>query len=230
MLATFLLSSVSLFSQDQNFAFAAYSNFAISNEQVQNWHPQGIEVKKSNGAYGYFSPAVLLFRENGDFQEFEISRIGFNTKEAEVYSLDSLNQFSHLVGGTSVDEIKAAVRYTYSFLIDLFEEESKLKVYLGAGASPYYLRASMRPQTSDIFPVSSSTGGIRFSAIPTLAYSISDHWFLNLNIPFTVANAFVSSTKTENPAVPISDRKSSRSDIKLFPNELHIRFGLGLRL
>lgn len=227
---TFLLSSGFLFSQNQNLAFSAYTNFNFSNEQDRSWHTQGIEVKKSNVAFGYFSPAVLSYRENGDYQEFEISRIGFNTKEAEVYSLDSLNRFSRLVGGTSLQEINVALRYTYSFLIDLFDEDSKVNIYIGSAASPYYIRESVQPKTSELFPVSSSTGGIRFSAIPGINYSITDHWFLNLNMPITVANASFSSTKTNNPIVPISNRKSSDSDIKLFPNELHIRFGLGLRI
>ena len=224
------LSSGLLFSQNQQFALSAYSNFINSNEQEQNWHPQGIEVKKSNGDYGFFSPAILLYNENGDYQEFEISRISINTKEVEVFSLDSLNRFSRLVGGTSLQQINVTFRYSYSFLINLLDKESKLKLYIGAGASPYYIRESIQPKTSNLFPVSSSIWGIRFSAIPTITYSITDHWFLNLNIPIIVANAYFSSTKTENPVIPISNRKSSDSDIKLFPNELHIRFGLGLRI
>lgn len=225
-----LLSSESLFSQHQPLTFSAYSNFTFSKEQEQNFHSQGIELKKNNGAFGYFSPAVLLYRENGDYHEFEISRIGLNTKEAEVYSLDSLKRFSTLVGGSSLQKINVAVRYTYSFLIDLFDETAKFKVYLGAGASPYYIRESIQPKTSVLFPVSSFSGGIRFSAIPAITYSISEHWFLYLNFPVTVANAYLSTTKTENPQVTIPDRKSSKSDIKLFPNELHIRFGFGLRI
>lgn len=226
----FLLSSSLLFSQDQHFGFSAYSNFSVLNDQNQNWHPQGIEVTKSNYAMGYFSPAAYLYKPNGDYHEFEIAKFRFNTRSAEVYALDSLNRFSRLVGGTSVSEINVALRYSYSFLISLFKADSKFQVYLGAGASPYYKREWLTPKTSDLFPVSSDAFGAQLAAIPTITYSITDHWFLNLNVPITLADIYSRSTKTENPAVSISNRKSTTFDIDLLPNELLIRFGLGLKI
>ena len=228
--AAFLMSSVHLIAQEQKVGLMAYSNFSISNESVHHWHPQGIVVRKINNSLGYFSPAVILYKENSDFHEFEIARLSFNSSDATLYGLDTLSSYLPLLSDTRVDNVHIAIRYSYSFLINLGTPESKFKVHLGVGASPYFQREWLTPQTSDIFPLKSHSVGVRISAAPTLTYGITDHWFLNLNIPFTIGNAFARRSKTENPALPLSNRTIKRSDIKLFPDEYLIRLGLGLRI
>ena len=215
--------------QEKSYAFTANSNFPLSGDNTNDWQLNGYSVSDNTSSSGYISPAVEFYKKD-HFQAFEISRIGVNTTDAIIYGLDSLNRYTLNKGGVSISTVNVAVRYTYAFLIGNPEDASRLKFYLGAAAGPYFERQNLQPLTSDIFPASSTTGGVKISAIPALRYSFADHWFLNVDVPLTLADFQMSATQSNNPAIPVSDRKTTTSDFDLFPFQALLRFGVGLRV
>lgn len=230
--AAFLsFTSISAQSVSKTHSLIAYSNFAYSNESKNEIFFKENLVKSFESRYdlGYFSPAFTFYNENGNFQELEISRIKFGSEAYDLYENQSIGNYTSRQILSKTTNI--SFRYEYAYKIKVGDEASKLNLYIGLSGNPYFLRENFASNVStDVSPKSQSQLGVAIGAVPRITYNITSNWFLDLNLPISVVDfAFIRSA-TSNPTRPIEFREINSSELVLFPRNLLLRFGVGLKI
>lgn len=229
----FSLSSLSAQSTSKTHSLKAYANFAYSNESKNEMLFKENMVRSFESRYdlGYFSPAFTLYNEKGSFHELEISRIKFGS---ESYYLnekpDPMDNPYFIPSKILSKTTNISFRYEFAYKIKAFDEASRFNLYIGMSGNPYYLKEKFAYGRSDFSPESQSQIGLAIGAVPRITYNITPNWFLDLNIPVSVVDFAFIRFKTDNPTRSLEYRKLNTTELALFPNNLLLRFGVGLRI
>lgn len=231
--AAALLSFTSLSAQSisKTHSLKAYSNFAYSNESKNEMFFKENLVKSYESRYdlGYFTPAFTFYNENGNFYELEISRMKFGSEAYNLY--ENPNSINHTSRNILSRTTNISFRYEFAYRVHIGDEGSKLNLYIGMSGIPYFLREKFASTIStDVFPKSQSQIGVAIGAVPRITYNLTSNWFLDLNIPISVVDfAFIRSV-TMNPTVSMENRELNTTELVLFPSNLLLRFGVGLKI
>jgi len=225
-----------LFAQDseKNLALKVYINVLIeSQERSFDFNPNdslSYFLNIDDYQIGYFTPAVNFIRENGDVHEIEFSRLALGS-----ISIDSLTVFndsdrsSRLRTGPSLNRIQIAFRYEYQWLINKSNPDTKWKAYLGIAGEPFLRSLNYRSAETTDFPFTLFDVGINISAIPRIAYSLNERWFLDINIPLTVYRFVYQKENNEDPRIPVNDRSVNSFESETLPSIFQVRVGGGIR-
>ena len=88
---------------------------------------------------------------------------------------------------------------------------------------------SNKPWVSLSYPSSETRFGTVLAIVPRLQYNINKSWYLDLNIPVSIADIYFRSSRIDNPTVPGPDRTTTTMVLEEIPLNVHVRFAAGLR-
>jgi hypothetical protein len=71
--------------------------------------------------------------------------------------------------------------------------------------------------------------GMNISAIPRIAYSFNERWFLDINVPITFYQLAYRKETSEDPRIPVNDRSTDSFESEAFPAIFQLRMGGGVR-
>jgi hypothetical protein len=72
--------------------------------------------------------------------------------------------------------------------------------------------------------------GAKFFVTPRITYYCGKKIFIDLNVPLCVFNACFESYSTEDPTVPLEERKTNSTDLgAVFPGFFSVRLGIGIK-
>lgn len=213
------------------YAFKVYNTFSYSRTE------ESVPVNIPN-AYGFkrvketdlFKPSVAFSwrSDKGNYQEVEISSFVVGKKSTEFFFRAPSSITPIGTGGQEVSTTDIAIRYEN--VKDLFKRKNwKLRPMLGLGLTGFYRSEKVAAQGVNPFvPMSEQRYGFKFEAIPRLNYNISRRFFIDFNIPVTVAQSDLWVSKIQSS--PISDvQKTSLANFAAAPVEIAARIGVGLR-
>lgn len=208
----------------------------LSSYEGRTWQkmpPNGL------GTYYFYHESVyrllhptIAFQWNpgkGNFHELSLEDLKYEiaSNSTELRN-DSLN-IQTWVSGERVTETAIALRYEYILVLNK-KKECRLVPSIGFGASIYYRSYKAQPIVTTFFPMSEKITGLRTFITPRLNYFIGSRLFLDLNVPLCFTEAVFVSDQEENPSVPQQEREVSTFGMKMFPNILAVRLGVGIKL
>tara|TARA_R110000868_G_scaffold272252_1_gene531514 strand:- start:13 stop:702 length:690 start_codon:yes stop_codon:yes gene_type:complete len=212
-----------------------YTNFNFVTGDLILIIPDSIPYNRAyaeakNHQLGYFSPAFAIELENGNFHEFELSRllINFNRNESIVID-DSLGR-KIVVPGARNTRVLLAVRYEYNIALSNSTEEMKFQPYLGLSINPFFENSIKTPHIISQFATSKNEFGALFAIVPRIKYNLKGNWYLDLNVPINISQASVTINTDEDPILTASQRKSTTFDFEIVPRNIMVRFAIGLRI
>jgi hypothetical protein len=180
-----------------------------------------------------FLHPTIAFQWNSSVNNFhELELTNFILKKSETLTevlTDSTGQRRYVTAGD--DLITTLISLRYEFILNLMKSKEKKWVpSFGFGASPYLHNVYDYPLTPTRFPVSDTYFGIRTFIIPRLTYYMSPKFFLDLNIPVCIFDTYYNLERTENPMLPVAERKNTTYNYEFLPGIFSGRLGVGLKL
>lgn len=156
------------------------------------------------------------------------------TREIELSSFILNSRKDNTTLGTTALMGRSVTTYDISLSFEQIfnfakQKNWKLKPSLGAGVAPYFNMEKITPYTTALVPSTNTSYGARLYFAPRVNYSVSDRFFIDLNVPVTVADMGVQSQKTFVPAIN-SEMTSSTGNFNAFTTMPSVRIGAGLRI
>jgi len=212
-----------------------YTNFGwTSTERTLGFNTTNLisRIEKNKETkIGYFTPSIAIVLPNGNFQEFELSRLEINNTNSETnLTNDSTGKTIQIVSGQKVTNILIAFRYEYNIMFLKKKEGAKIRPYLGFSANPYFYNSKYRPIVSNLFPTNQNNFGVTLSIIPRLIYNLNEKWFVDFNIPINLADVNWTFDKVDNPVLTEQERTTTTVEYSTLPNKFLFRLGVGLRI
>ena len=230
---TLILTSQITFGQENQNSISVklYSNISYSISECPKIFNRdlGIFTSEINKEFqiGYFTPSIGFDLKNGNYHEFEISRLLVNRTYNESFNIDDGGgQSGQMVNGDVTTNFLIAFRYEYNFIFLKNNEKSKLIPALGFSIDPYFSRESYKTKVSLSYPSTENVLGATASVIPRIIYNLTEIIFLDLNIPIHIIDVnYNTATNLQR-----SHTRTPTVDFIAFPSKYLIRFGIGLRL
>jgi hypothetical protein len=173
---------------------------------------------------GLLSFAVNRKNENGNFQEYELSKIEQTSNYYPIFS----SQLLPYDQGVSIESYALKLRYEVSF--SLLQRDSKIAPYFGISASPSVASISTNPSNVNSFPTVRQAFGINLSVVPRIQWNIGSRLFLDLNTPLTIMDGFNARFIVRDPRFTMREQlASNRFDLTTF-TDISFRLGLGVKL
>ena len=238
LVLVFLLNGLTLFGQENNKnskTIKLYTNFSWSNTDMSLSYDtvnktSTIENSKET-QIGYFTPSFSFSSLNGNFQEFELSRLLINkTQNQTIETVDSTGQTINTLAGEKSTNIFIAFRYEYDIMLFKKKEGTKFQSFIGFSANPFYSNSSFTPIVSTLYPSTQNNFGVLLSVIPRLNYNLNEKWFIDLNIPINLVDANWMFRSEEDPTLTEEQRITTTVNFSTFPKKFLIRLGVGLRI
>lgn len=224
-----LFFSTNLLSQEsaERTDIKLYTNFDLTPKYLYNDSDTLREYEKEINGFN-FSPALVFYSQNGNSSEIEISRFRFSNIYNKKYSLiDSIGAEETILSADYEKQFELFLRYEYKLALFKKKEWEKFKAIIGFSATPYFQWIKHQPEVSNEFSRSRTTVGLFMSVIPRVEYKLNDRWYLDLNIPLSLATMNFITNRSSNPLLPIEERKVSIIDFHNGPIAFAVRFGVG---
>lgn len=157
-----------------------------------------------------FSPSIAWGREYGNFHEISAQDFGilFN---------DNWKSF------------RSTFDYSYNIRIGSYNPERKVNFYAGGGTSVGMYYSKNSSYSSSTFNNSKSTLNFNLVFTPRMTVKLGKRTFLDVNIPCSVYSTRRNSTFTDNPSVPVENRKNASVNSTTFPNQFTVRVGVAIK-
>ena len=223
-----LFLSTKLLSQEstERVDIKLYTNFDYTPKYLYNDSDTLREYEKEINGFN-FSPAMVFYSQNGNSNEIEISRFRLsNIYNKEYRLIDSLGA-EEIFSANYEKQFELFLRYEYKLALFKEKEWEKFKTVIGFSATPYFQWIKHQPEVSYEFSSSRTTVGLFLSVIPRVEYKLNDRWYLDLNIPLSLVTMNYITNKSNNPLLPVEDRKVSIIDFHNGPIAFAVRFGVG---
>ncbi len=210
-----------------NFSYTSFESVNLFNSDI----PYTLRSEGKDMKIGYLSPAISISKPNGNLHEFELSRLTFNQRDDELVQIaDTTGSPVQTISGGRINDIIIGLRYEYSFRLLKKHENAKFRPFAGISINPYFSRNTYLPRLSLSYPTKETSIGMLLALVPRIVYTINDAWFIDLNIPISLADLSLRSTNVENPVLTATDRTSRTFEMAEFPLNIHVRLGIGFRL
>lgn len=165
----------------------------------------------------------------GNFHEIEMSDLKLRKNTIIEQEINDSANTNFVIGGGQVTESAVVFRYE-NILIFNSDREKKLVPALGVGISPYFQGLGVILNVSNRFKTRETYLGANFFVAPRINYFINEKFFLDLNIPVTLFDLHLQSVVEDNPAIPVSQRKTSSLNFSMLPKIFSARVGVGMKL
>jgi hypothetical protein len=136
-------------------------------------------------------------------------------------------------GGVTEGDKKFITTYIsirYEYILNFNKaRETRFVPSLGFGMNPYYGQYNDQPAESNAFRTSEYYFGARIFLVPRLTYHFSPKIFIDLNIPFCIADVYFQRYTDEDPTLTLEERQTSSITFDAFPKVFSGRIGVGLK-
>lgn len=218
-----------------NMAIKLYGNLSLLYDRFQTPADTAkgtttVFINKTQNA-GNITPGFAWFHQNGNFQEFELIRLSVYHSETALFTQN--NQTGGLTNKNQTvnsSQFALVTRYEYNRQMGRKNENKKLTWYAGMAVRPFYTFYKFLPQSSNSFPEKSHAFGLSLAVVPRINYALSKKWFIDVNIPITLAENRNQALRVQNPAFTAQQQKSFTVNYTLFPSHFSGRFGISYRL
>jgi hypothetical protein len=166
--------------------------------------------------------------QNNNFHEIELTNFEIGKTGAKTEFIADTNGIP-FVSGQDIVTTAISVRYEYILTFNK-SKDNKLVPSLGVGVNPYFGKNKYSPLTSNSFPSSESSFGLRAFITPRITYFFTPKIFVDFNIPLCLFDNFIKSETLDNANLPVEERSVSTFNFNQFPNFFSGRIGLGLKL
>ena len=173
---------------------------------------------------GYFTPAFTIENRKFNMHEFELSRIVLRSTESEIINDDLTPGLEGVVPMQKTSDVFIAMRYEYGLMIGKIKRRYTSRPYIGFAFTPFLANKKITPLESKEEETSETSFGSTFSIVPRVTFNLKNKFFLDLNVPITMAQIEVSQFKGD-------DRPhKSKTQYSTLPGVMEFRVGLGIRL
>lgn len=228
MLVLISLSVQTSFAQsEKEYAAKLYSGLTFTTTgHIRTQNSQGATLTlHKNLNFAFFSPAFVMFSDNGDFHELNIPQFSIGKNSYETIVITDTTTQTRL--DLSIKYISSMVSFAYEYNIGIAKnKESRLQPYIGFSLSPYFSYFKSIPLVSNEFSKVNTNIGAAFFLIPRLNYRINEKWLLDFNIKGGTADIVLKTKKYEDPAIPTT----SSIELLLFPINYIFRFGISYEI
>jgi hypothetical protein len=172
-------------------------------------------------------PALAIQWQMGkqNFHEVELTRLLVN-KKYNTYDIYGPAGAWEPGGSRNVTDI--ALRYEYRICFAK-KRDRKFVPSLGFGLAPSFFRNSFDPNYTSQYDLSTTTVALEGQIIPGLNYHLNSRFYLDLNIPVSVASFGITTSKNTNPQIPVQQQKISNFDFLFLESFYTVRLGLGFK-
>jgi len=203
-----------------------YYNFVHSSFEYEPTAENLLRVYESEETdFGYITPALTITK-NRMKHEIELSALRVKRDE-DFEGIDAGGSIIPVEG--SLDwQIDVGLRY--EFMLNFLRDELRHGLFVGTSVAPYFNYWNTVPKTSASFPANTKVFGTRLHLIPRYTYDISKKWFVDVNFPIEVVDAFVHRNYWGNPILSSNERVRTDIQANFFDNVFRFRIGIGLKL
>ena len=205
------------------YAIKAYNSFSYqtmrtvsgTGAMVSNRHSQEITLLKP-------SIAFMWNDKKGNSREIELSSFSLNRQ-------DDRRSFGPITTGggkQSTTDISLRIEKITNFAK---KKDWRLKPSLGFGLNPYVRLDRFTPYSTVNSPRREQHYGVRAYIAPRVNYNVSKRFFVDLNIPVTIATMEFEYQKEYVPAVGRQEGFGT-TNFNSFPMHITARLGVGVRL
>jgi len=158
-----------------------------------------------------FSPSISWGKEYGNFQEIGIQDVQI-----------VLNDYRK--------SIQSKFNYSYNVRIGRgLNPDKKLRFYAGLGGQ-FGLGFHKNPSYSSYsFNSKESNQSFRLMFTPRMTVKLSKNVLLDVNIPYGIYSTSRFSYTSDNPSIPVENKKRVNSQSTTFPNQLTVRVGVSIK-
>jgi hypothetical protein len=167
--------------------------------------------------------------KKNNFHEIELTNFIIDKAVTKTELTDSTFSNAYLLSGSDITTTSIALRYEY--ILNFFKsKERKLVPSLGFSMSPYFKQNKFSPLVATSFPSSERYIGSRAFVTPRITYYLRPRFFIDLNVPLCVLDAYTMTEKSEDPSIPESERTVKSINFQGLPTIFSGRIGIGLKL
>ena len=109
-------------------------------------------------------------------------------------------------------------------------KSEKWNTFLALRASYTGAYNSVRPLVSSSFNYFQFNSSVNVSLIPKIEYNFNNRLYMDFSVPLNLFTYFNSQNVTENPGLPLEERKTTSNSINVFNNYTSPVVGFGLRI
>jgi hypothetical protein len=203
-----------------------YTNIIIENTESDFQDiVSGNELEKVSTVsvfeFGQFTPAFSIYHYNGHFSEIELASL-FVRREDRVFIGELSGPFP---GKTSAFSL--GIRYGFNLNLS-FDQESPVRPIIGLSAIPFLETSSSDPDNNAFYNVKQTSVGLMGQIVPRLMFHLTDFLVLDINVPVTAIEIRNQSLRLEGGSTQVGVQKESQTDVREFPDRVHIRIGAGV--
>lgn len=212
----------------ENASFKIYTNLGLAKGiNTSRWNTTSLTIladKYNTRPVGYFTPAFTVETPKQNFHEFELSRIVLRSEESEMLIEELIPGLEEAIPMQKTSEVLIAIKYEYNLMIGTLKRHYNTRPYIGFAFTPYIANSKITPLTSAGKKTSETNFGSTLSITPRVSFVMNKKFFLDLNIPITMAQINVEQFKGDNRA------HSTNTEYSTLPGILAFRVGLGMKL
>jgi len=212
--------------KETTYQIKTYYNFVHSSfEFGPTTEEQPRVFEFANTDFGYITPAFTIVKKQ---MRHEIELSAFRVKRDRDFEgvTEELEGYIIPVEGSRDWRVNIGLRYEFAF--NLLQEKLRHGLFVGASAEPYFDYWNFLPATSADFPTNDRVFGTRLHLIPRYTFDISRRWFVDVNFPIEMMDAFVHRSYSGNPT--LSERVGIDTQANFFDKVFRFRIGIGLKL
>lgn len=217
--------------QKKNYTIKLYNLTTIEQNSVSNYKQSLLTSTVKNNVLNLLHPTIGLQWNNRKYRMREIELTNFSIRHLDNSTrtyLDSTQQ-TFSTGGNKNLLVNIGIRLEQMFVITK-DENSKFQAILGYGFNPYYIKNHTVPMVSSSYPADVTNLGVRAFFIPRMTYKLSSRCVFDANIPICFGNAYVESSKQNNPTSTQQMQSSTTYNFEFLPRFFSGRIGIGIRL
>jgi hypothetical protein len=176
-----------------------------------------------------FALAYQWKAKKNNFHEIELTNLQLVNLGSETTNQNDTVNNNPIVGGGSRTHIALGMRYEYIYHL-FTATEKKFVPSIGFGVGPYFDYAMSRYKVSNSFSNSQMQMGIRAFITPRFTYFFTPKFFLDVNVPLCLFDAYYESNTENNPATSAQEQRTNTLNYNQFPAFFSGRIGIGIKL
>lgn len=166
--------------------------------------------------------------KNNNFQEVELTYLVLGKQSTTTELKDDPTNGQQIMSGNKLVTSHISVQYEYIKMFNKLKDK-KLVPSVGFGFNPYYKQINSTPQIATSYPKSEKYLGAKVFITPRLNYYINSKFFVDVNIPFCIANAYLLTKNSGDPTLTKEERTMKSFNFQQFPFILSARVGVGFK-
>jgi hypothetical protein len=231
----FLLLSAFAYSQNKNLDYKRaikFYNLSTYQKTTSNSSDSVFTYNSYSSNFQILHPTIAFCWKAKNQNSNEVELTGLLVKKTNSNSsiaTTSSNLPPNTVSGADVFSSSISLRYEY--IINYFKKsDCSLAPSLGCAINPYLDQTKQKPQTTQSFPSSYITAGVRGFITPRLTYYYSSKCFFDLNIPIALFDAQNKYSTVRNPGIRVANQRISEANFDVFPKQFYLRLGVGIKI